>query len=79
MTTAAEQMALITQARKERRADLQEIMDANIGANVTGILAMNQARMAARLIDADPNATIEVPLEDVPAAGDAGFTEPTEE
>lgn len=62
--SASEVMDLIKQARQERREDLQEVADAHVGTTATTILLFNQARLAARLTDADPNAGIDVPVGD---------------
>lgn len=59
--SAQEQLDLIKQARKERREDLQEVIDSHVGTTATSILLFNQARLAARLTDADPNTEVDVP------------------
>jgi len=53
-------LAFIRDARKERREDLDEIARANEGANATNIMLLQQARIGARLTDADPNAPVDV-------------------
>ena len=71
MSNASEVMDLITRSRKERREDLQEISDSHVGITATSILLLNQAQLNARLIGADPNASV-----DVPVNGDGGEGEP---
>ena len=73
--SAAEVMALIKQARQERREDLQEVIDSHVGTTATTILFHNQARLAARLTDADPNTAVDAPIGDL-ASSD--FTSPEE-
>lgn len=73
--SSAEVMNLIKQARKERREDLQEVIDSHVGTTATTILLFNQARLAARLTDADPNTEVDIPMGD-PAGSD--FTGPAE-
>jgi len=58
----SEVMNIITQARRERRTDLQEIADAHVGLAATSILLLQQARLGARLTDADPNSPVDVVL-----------------
>lgn len=76
MSAAQEALDIITQSRKERREDLQEIIDSHVGTTATTILLFNQARLAARLTDADPNSDIDVP--EGPATG-SDFSSPTSE
>ena len=57
--SASEVMEMIRAARKERREDLQEVMDAHVGATATSILLMSQARINARLVGADPNTEVD--------------------
>ena len=70
-----EVMAFIKQARMERREDLDEISKSHASQMATNILLTNQASLAARLINADPNAPVDV-TEDIT---DANFTTPPTE
>jgi len=71
MTDPFSQLHLLREVRKERREDLDEVARANEGANATNIMLLQQARLGARLTDADSNAPVDV-TEDVPAGESTG-------
>ncbi len=58
--SADEVLNIIKRSRQERREDLQEIIDSHVGTTATTILLFNQARLAARLTDSDPNTPVDV-------------------
>lgn len=65
-------LALMRQARLERREDLQSMMDSHIGTTATTILLQSQARRSARLIAADPNTPVDVPVDVPVGSGNSG-------
>lgn len=56
----------IKRARANERADAQSVADSHIGMTATTILLHNQARIAARLLGADPNAVVDILPEAAP-------------
>lgn len=74
--SADEVLNLIKQARQERREDLQQVIDSHVGTTATTILLFNQARLAARLTDSDPNSSVDVMDDEVQSPDPT--TQPTE-
>jgi len=75
-TDPQEILAVIKQAAQMRREDLQGVAKDHSSNTATHILLTNQARLSARLINADPNTSVDVP-EDV--GDEENFTTPPPE